>query len=59
MTELTIAEIADYIRKKYPNAVRVNLIVGFHTVSISVDDVVLNDDCFTIRKLNGEWIEKV
>jgi hypothetical protein len=59
MNELTMAEIVDWFRKKYPDAVMVTMNVGYHTAEILVKDILSNDMSFSMRKLNGEWVEKV
>jgi hypothetical protein len=59
MSELTITEIVDWFRKKYPDAVMVSLNISNHTVDLIVKDIIDNDGTFTVRKLNGEWLEVV
>jgi hypothetical protein len=57
MKELTLSEIADYFREIYPKATSINFEVNYHQHKLSVDSVFPHDGSFTIRTLDGEWLE--
>jgi len=57
MNELTLNEIADYFRKKYPKATQVILKVGYHGYTIAAEEYHDVTRAFTTRTLDGEWLE--
>jgi len=60
MNELTLKEIAEFYRKKYPDAIKVSLDITFHGINEMVTTNLLSSEThFTIRTLSGKWLEVV
>jgi len=58
MNELTLKEIAEYYRKKYPDAIKVSLDITYHGVNETVTNHLFSTEThFTIRNLGGKWVE--
>jgi hypothetical protein len=55
--EITLDDITNYFRKKYPKAVQVVLKVGYHGHKIAVETYFNDTGLFTTRTLDGTWNE--
>jgi hypothetical protein len=55
--EITLDDIANYLRKKYPKAIHVVLKVGYNGHSIAAESYFNVSGMFTIRNLDGTWHE--
>jgi len=55
---LTLKDIAEYFRKKYPDVAKVVFTVGYHGHSLALENYYKDSGLFTMRNLGGEWIEE-